>query len=277
VLEQIYGSRNSKRSSLSVIENISSSSTHFNQDQREQSSVQKEELNFASLGKPDGSVSQIRVSSFGQTKNVLAEEDNCSASTSNVDDDDNIDDEYVKQELLMEFKKLISKHIKLQKRHGDLLYSHKELIDSYALLQLTHEVMVIMVKDYKPHTCTCAPPSIDLSCANSCCSQAKSSFDEHVLVETCDKLIASENDELKRENEMLKMELSQLKGKGYVQPSQDNCDHMVKKFEKGSTVTCAKLPQINLNTSYLKVDKSKIKKKSHAKCFESSTLGHFSS
>jgi hypothetical protein len=68
-----------------------------------------------------------------------------------------------------------------------------------------------------------------------------------------------------------------LKGKGYVQPSQDNCDHMVKKFEKGSTVTCAKLPQINLNTSYLKVDKSKIKKKSHAKCFESSTLGHFSS
>jgi hypothetical protein len=277
VLEQIYGSRNSKRSSLSVIENISSSSTHFNQDQREQSSVQKEELNFASLGKPDGSVSQIRVSSFGQTKNVLAEEDNCSASTSNVDDDDNIDDEYVKQELLMEFKKLISKHIKLQKRHGDLLYSHKELIDSYALLQLTHEVMVIMVKDYKPHTCTCAPPSIDLSCANSCCSQAKSSFDEHVLVKTCDKLIASENDELKRENEMLKMELSQLKEKGYVQPSQDNCDHMVKKFEKGSTVTCAKLPQINLNTSYLKVDKSKIKKKSHAKCFESSTLGHFSS
>jgi hypothetical protein len=26
-------------------------------------------------------------------------------------------------------------------------------------------------------------------------------------------------------NEMLKMELSQLKGKGHVQPSQDNCDH----------------------------------------------------
>jgi hypothetical protein len=90
-------------------------------------------------------------------------------------------------------------------------------------------------------------------------------------------LIASENDELKRENEMLKMELSRLKGKDHVQPSQDNRDHMVKKLEKRSTVTCTKLPQINLKTSYQKVDKLKIKKKAHIKCFECSTLGHFSS
>jgi hypothetical protein len=40
---------------------------------------------------------------------------------------------------------------------------------------------------------------------------------------------------------MLKMELSQLKGKCHVQPSQDNRDHIVKKLEKRSTVTCAKL------------------------------------
>jgi hypothetical protein len=65
-------------------------------------------------------------------------------------------------------KKLISKHIKLQKRHGDLLCSHKELIDSYALLESSHEVMVKKIKDYQPHTCTCAPYSIDLSCATSC-------------------------------------------------------------------------------------------------------------
>jgi hypothetical protein len=52
-----------------------------------------------------------------------------------------------------------------------------------------------------------------------------------------------------------------------VQPSQDNCDHMLKKLEKGSTVICAKLPQINLNTSYQKVNKTKIKKKAHVKCF----------
>jgi hypothetical protein len=208
----------------------------------------------------------------------LSEEDDCSTSSSNVDDDDDdTDDEYDEQGLLVEFRKLIRKHIKLQKRQGNLLCSHKEFIDSYALLESAHEVMITKVKDSKPHTCTCAPPSIDLSCADSCCSQAKASCDEHVLVETCDSFIASENDELKRENEMLKMELSRLKGKGYVQPFQDNCDHMVKKVENESTVTCAKLPQINLKTSYQKVDKPKIKKKAHAKCFECSTLGHFSS
>jgi hypothetical protein len=137
--------------------------------------------------------------------------------------------------------------------------------------------MVTTVKDSQPHTCTCAQPSINLCCANSCCSQVKPSYDEHVLIETCDILIASENDELKRENEMLKMELSRLNGKGHVQSSQDNRDHMVKKLEKGSTITCAKLPQINLKTSYQKVDKLKIKKKAHVKCSECSTLGHFSS
>jgi hypothetical protein len=50
---------------------------------------------------------------------------------------------------------------------------------------------------------------------------------------------------------------------------------MVKNLEKGSIVTCAKLAQINLKTSYQKVDKAKIKKKAHVKCFECSTLGHF--
>jgi hypothetical protein len=49
---------------------------------------------------------------------------------------------------------------------------------------------------------------------------------------------------------MLKMELSRLKDKDHVQPSQDNRDHIVKKLEKGSTITCAKLSQINLKISY---------------------------
>jgi hypothetical protein len=150
-------------------------------------------------------------------------------------------------------------------------------MDSYTLLESAHEVMVTTVKDSQPHTCTCAQASIDLSCANSCYFQAKPSCDEHVLVETCDSFIISENDELKRENEMLKMKLSLLKGKGHVQPSHDNRAHMVKKVEKGSTITCVKLPQINLKTSYHKVDKPKIKKKAQEKCFECSTLRHFSS
>jgi hypothetical protein len=41
VLEQMYGSSNSKKSLSSALENISSSFTHFDQDQEEQSSVQK--------------------------------------------------------------------------------------------------------------------------------------------------------------------------------------------------------------------------------------------
>jgi hypothetical protein len=72
--------------------------------------------------------------------------------------------------------------MKLQKRHRDLLCSHKELMDSYALLESAHEVMVTTLKDSQPHTWTCAQPSIDLSCANSCCSIAKPSCDEHVHV-----------------------------------------------------------------------------------------------
>ncbi len=38
--------------------------------------------------------------------------------------------------------------MKLQKRHRDLLCSHKELMDSYALLESAHEVIVTTAKDY---------------------------------------------------------------------------------------------------------------------------------
>jgi hypothetical protein len=217
VLEQMYSSSNSQRSSSSVSEDISPSSINIDQGQEEQSHIQEEKVESVSLEKLDCPVSQTKVSNFGRIEITLAEEEDCSTSSpdDNGDDDDN-DDKYDHEELLSDFQKRISKHMKLQKRHGDLLYSHKELIDSYALLEVTHEVMVTMVKDFQPHTCTCVPHFIDLSYANSCDSQAKPSCDEHVLVETCDSLIASENDKLKRENEMLKMELSRLKVKGHV-------------------------------------------------------------
>jgi hypothetical protein len=165
------------------------------------------------MGKLDYLVSQTGGSSFSRIENVLSKKDDCSTSSSDIDDDDDTDDEYDEQELLVVFKKLISKHMKLQKRHGDLLCSHKEFMNLYALLESAHEVMVTTVKDSQPHTCTCAQPSIDLSCANSCCFQAKPSCDECVHVKTCDSLIASENDKLKRENKMVKMELSRLKVK----------------------------------------------------------------
>jgi hypothetical protein len=70
--------------------------------------------------------------------------------------------------LMEEFYKLISKHMKLQKRYEDLLCSHEKLIDSYALVEATHEVIFTMVKSSPPHTCTRVPHFINLSCANSC-------------------------------------------------------------------------------------------------------------
>jgi hypothetical protein len=102
VLEPIYGSSNNKKSSLSAPKNISSSSTLYDQSQEGQSSSQIEEA------KP---VSQTGGSGFGRIETSLAEEDNCSTSSSN--DDDDTYDEYNEQELLMEFKKLINKHMKL--------------------------------------------------------------------------------------------------------------------------------------------------------------------
>jgi hypothetical protein len=149
VLEQMYGSSNSKKSSSSAPENISSSFTRFDQSQAGQSSSQKEEAKSVSLGKLDCLVSQTRLSDFGRIETSLAEEDDW--FTSSFDDDDT-DDEYDEQELLVEFKKLISNHMKLQKRHRDLLCSHKELMNSYALLESTHEIMITTVKDYHPHT-----------------------------------------------------------------------------------------------------------------------------
>jgi hypothetical protein len=91
VLEQMYDSSNSKKSSPSAPKNISSSSTLFNQSQEGQSSSQKEKAKSASLGKPDSSISQTRLSDFCRIETSLAEEDDCSTSSS---DDDNTDDEY---------------------------------------------------------------------------------------------------------------------------------------------------------------------------------------
>ena len=64
-----------------------------------------------------------------------------------------------------------------------------------------------------------------------------------MIVETCDDLIAKENDELKQEVERLMADLRRLKGKytqEQAQPSQDNPLTGVKKIEKGETVTCFK-------------------------------------
>jgi hypothetical protein len=88
---------------------------------------------------------------------------------------------------------------------------------------------------------------IDESCSPSC--------NENIVVETCDSLIGKKNDELKQEVKWFRERLASLMGKGKsdeeqvdisqdmkskVQPSQDSRDPMVKKLEKGATVTCYK-------------------------------------
>jgi cell division protein FtsB len=54
-----------------------------------------------------------------------------------------------------------------------------------------------------------------------------------VTVETCDDLIAQENNHLKREVKKLEHEVNKLKKQAKVQPPQDNRSNVVKKLEKG--------------------------------------------
>jgi hypothetical protein len=89
-------------------------------------------------------------------------------------------------------------------------------------------------------------------------SQASQSSIERVLVESCDDLIAEENDQLKKEVEKLQKDLYVLKEKSKVQPSQENCEDMVKKLEKGSTAT-RPTPQQHTMTHKNKIqEKSKV-------------------
>jgi hypothetical protein len=54
-------------------------------------------------------------------------------------------------------------------------------------------------------------------------------------VETCDDLIAQENDHLKREVKKLELEVNKLNKQAKVQPTQDNRSNVVNKLEKGKT------------------------------------------
>jgi hypothetical protein len=110
---------------------------------------------------------------------------------------------------------LTSKHVKLQKDHEVLEGSHDNLQDEHAMLQVSHEVVVTSVKHFQPLTqkCTCSFNSINFVCANACCSQSQQSSVEQIHVDSCDDLIAEENDLLKREVQRLENEMVELKRK----------------------------------------------------------------
>ena len=98
------------------------------------------------------------------------------------------------------------------------------------MLSKEHEELKLKIESITKET------NDSLETSNSCNKKGH----EDVFVESCDDLIAKENDELKQEVEKLMKDLARLKGKSIesnVQPSQDNREDMVKKLEKGSTVT----------------------------------------
>ena len=112
---------------------------------------------------------------------------------------------------------------------------------------------------------------IDEFCSNPCNEECN----ENVVVESCDDLITKENCELKQEVEKRMKDLAILKGKDIksnVQPSQNNREDMVKKLEKGSTVTCSKCHKKDHKSNKCPQPKKKLsdeknKKKTHNQDF----------
>jgi hypothetical protein len=139
-------------------------------------------------------------------------------------------------------EKLKVENLAFQEKYDMLLCSHENLMDDHIMLNIAREVVIENLKSQQPHSCTCIQIETILPCANACCSStSKSSFEikfPGTKDDTCQ--------ELKEENERLKISLTQLKGKCTAQPSQDNCDHMVKKLETGTTVACTKSLEENV-------------------------------
>jgi hypothetical protein len=115
-------------------------------------------------------------------------------------------------------------------------------MDDHIMLNIAHEVVIENLKSQQPHSCRCVQIETILPCANACCSPASISFFE--LEFPGINNVAYQ--ELKEENERLRMSLTQLKGKCIAQPSQDNHDDMVKKLESGTTVACTKSLEKNV-------------------------------
>jgi uncharacterized small protein (DUF1192 family) len=133
-------------------------------------------------------------------------------------------------------------NLAFQEKHDMLLCSYENLMDDHIMLNIAHEVVIENLKSQQPNSDTYIQIETILPCANACCSSAsKPSFELEFLGikdDTCQ--------ELKEENERLRMSLTQQKGKCTALPSQDNRDHTVKKLETGTTVACTKSLEENV-------------------------------
>ncbi len=54
------------------------------------------------------------------------------------------------EELKSQLEESTSKHVGLQEKYDELLCSHENLIDSHAMLEAAHEVIIATVKSYEP-------------------------------------------------------------------------------------------------------------------------------
>jgi hypothetical protein len=104
------------------------------------------------------------------------------------------------------------------------------------------------------------------TCANAGCLPARKSFFELEFL-WIDDIIYQE---LKEENERLRMSLTQLKGKCIAQPSQDNRDDMLKKLETGTTVACTK--SLEENAKDLRMSRERNKRRKSISLPKASTM-----
>ncbi|RCV21612.1 hypothetical protein SETIT_4G151900v2 [Setaria italica] len=112
--------------------------------------------------------------------------------------------ETANEELKAQLGKLTSEHMALQVTHKELECFHGRILESYAILDITHEVVITSVKSIQPltHTYSCSQVEINSFSTNPCCSQEIQSSIEHVFVESCDDLVAQSNDELMKESKI---------------------------------------------------------------------------
>jgi hypothetical protein len=169
-----------------------------------------------------------------------------------------------------------SKHVKMQKDYEMLKCSHEDLQDAHVILQVSHEVVITSVKHFQPHAqeCTCSPNIVNSIYGNACCSQSQQSNIDQINVDSCDDLIAKENDLLKLDVQRFESEMVKLKGKTLGQPTQDNHDHMMNKLELEITVNRSSSQQKYKSLHHKKQEKVKNDIK-HIKCFKCSDMGHY--
>ncbi|PUZ75302.1 hypothetical protein GQ55_1G148700 [Panicum hallii var. hallii] len=168
------------------------------------------------------------------------------------------------QAITAQVDELTSKCMDLQAYHMELKCSNDMLVESYAVLEIAHEVVIAMMKSCQPINNTFSQNG----------NKEKQSWFEQVTIEDCNDNLVQENEVHEQEVERLSKDLTKMKGKSVVQPSQDNRETMVKKLENGSTVqsSCNQVHKSNKS-------KRQAKKKNldHIKCFNCSNIGIYAS